>query len=116
MRTIGAPAYVNIFESEFEEKYIIPVIKDKSTLFLQFIDDIFMIWTNSDGVLSNFRNFIKRKHQSIKFDFKFYKDKIEFVDTLVHKDKSNRLQPTLFKKSTDCQNYLQVKICISVFT
>ena len=57
----------------------------------------------------SFINEINKKHHSIKFDFKFSKEKIEFLDTLVYKDHNNRLQTALHKKPTDCQNYLHVK-------
>ena len=45
MSTICAPAYANIFIAEFEQKYVYPLIKDKSILFLHYTDDIFMVWT-----------------------------------------------------------------------
>ena len=35
-------------------------------------------------------NEINQKHQSIKFDFKFSKESIEFMDTLVYFDSKNR--------------------------
>ena len=54
-------------------------------------------------------NEINQKHQSIKFDFKFSKESIEFLDTLVYIDSKNRLQTTLYKKQTDCTNYLLAK-------
>ena len=44
MRTICAPSYANIFMSEFEEKYIYPLINNKSVIYLRYIDDIFMVW------------------------------------------------------------------------
>ena len=50
-----------------------------------------------------------KKYHSIKFDFKFSKEKIEFLDTLVYKGHSNRLQATLYKKPTDRQTYLHAK-------
>ena len=54
-------------------------------------------------------NEIYQKTQSIKFDFKFSKENVEFLDTLVYIDSNNRLQTTLYKKATDCQNYLHAK-------
>ena len=39
-------------------------------------------------------------------DFKFSKESIEFLDTLVYIDSKNRLQSTLYKNPTDCHNYL----------
>ena len=40
---------------------------------------------------------------------KYSKDKIEFLDTLIYKDKNNNIQTTLYKKPTDHQNYLHAK-------
>ena len=37
--------------------------------------------------------------KEIKFDFEFYNEKIEFLDTLVSKNHNNLLQTTLYKKS-----------------
>ena len=49
MGTIGAPAYANIFMTEFEQKYIYLLIKGKSILFLRYIDDILMVLTKSES-------------------------------------------------------------------
>ena len=38
MGTICAPSYANIFISEFEERYIYPLIKNKSRNYLRFIE------------------------------------------------------------------------------
>ena len=51
MGTICAPAYANIFMANFELKYIYPYIKDKTKMFLRFIDDLFIIWTDSESEL-----------------------------------------------------------------
>ena len=63
---------------------------------------------DSENELRKFMNEINQKHQSIKFDFKFLKENIEFLDT-VYIDSNNRLQTTPYKKPTDCQNYLHAK-------
>ena len=39
MGTICAPAYTNIFMAEFEKQHIYPYIKNKSILYLRYIDD-----------------------------------------------------------------------------
>ena len=54
MGTICAPAYANIFMAEFEQKYIFPLTKGKSILFLRYIDDIFVVWTKSKNQLKDF--------------------------------------------------------------
>ena len=100
MGTRCAPTYANIFMVDFEEKYIYPFINQISVLYLRFIDDIFMIWTKSENELENFIKDLNTKHPSIKFDFKYSKDKIEILDTLVYIDqhKYQKLQTTLYKK------------------
>ena len=109
MGTNCAPSYANIFMSEFEGKYIYPPIKNKSVIYLRYVDDIFMVWIKSESELRKFMNEINQKHQSIKFDLKFSKENIELLDTSVYIDSNSRLQTTLYKKPTDCQNYLHVK-------
>ena len=56
MGTICAPSYANILMSEFEEKYIYPLIKNKSVIYLRYIDDIFKVWIKSKSELRKFMN------------------------------------------------------------
>ena len=49
MGIICAPTYINIFMLEFEERYIYPLIKNKSSSHLHFIGDIFMVRTKSEN-------------------------------------------------------------------
>ena len=107
--TICVPTYPNIIVFEIEGRYTYPLINDKSSSYLQFIDDIFMVWTKSQNQLKPFINEINKKHYSIKLDFKFSKEKIEYLDTLVYKDHDNRLQARLYKKPIDRQHYLYAK-------
>ena len=109
MGTICAPAYANVFMANFELKYIYPCIKDKTKMFLRFIDDLFLIWTGSEQELLDFMSDLNKKHPSIKFKFKYSKAKIEFIDVLVYKDHNNMLQTTIYRKQTDRQNYLDAR-------
>ena len=109
MVTICAPAYANIFMANFELKYIYPYIKDKTKMFLRFIDDLFMIWTGSEQELLDFMSDLNKKHSSIKFEFKYIQTKIEFLDVLVYKDHNNMLQTTIYRKQRDRQNYLDAR-------
>ena len=77
--------------SEFEVKHIYPLIKNKSVIYLRYIDDIFMVWIKFDSELRRFINEINQKHQSIKSDIKLSKDSVEFQETLVYIDSKNRL-------------------------
>ena len=80
--------------ARFEQKHIYPFIKGKVDLCLRYIDDIFFIWKGAQEELKNFFNKINKKHPSIKFDQKYSKSKIEFLDVLVYKDEQQRLQTT----------------------
>ena len=61
MCTICAPAHANIFMAEFEQKYIYPLIKDKSFFFLRYIDDMFMVRTKSEKQLRDFMSELNQK-------------------------------------------------------
>lgn len=62
-----------------------------------------MIQTTSKG-LSNFKRNISWKQQSNKLFFKFFRDTIEFVDTVVYQNENNKKQSTLFQTQTNQQN------------
>ena len=96
MGTICAPSYPNIFMSEFEEKHIYLQIKNKSVIYLRYIGDTFMVWIKSESELKHFTNEINKKHQPIKFDFKFSKESIEFLGIIVYIDSKKRLQTTFY--------------------
>ena len=64
-----------------------------------------MTWTDTEEELLKFINELNQKHNTIKFYFKYSKTKIAFLDVLLYKDFNNKLQATLYKKSTDRQIY-----------
>ena len=91
MGTICAPAHANIFMAEFEQKYVYPLVKDTSILYLRYIDDIFMVWTKSEKQLKDFMSELNQKHPSINFNYKSDCKQIEFLNTLVYIDQQNKL-------------------------
>ena len=46
MGTICVPSYADIFMSEFEERYIYPLFKNKSVIYLPYIDKNIMYELN----------------------------------------------------------------------
>ena len=60
MGTISAPAYANIFMSEFQEKYIYPLIKNKSVIYLHYIDDVFTVCIKSESEIRKSLNEINK--------------------------------------------------------
>ena len=105
MGTICAPPHANIFMTYFEEKFIYPLIRNATTLYLCYTDDIILIWTKSENELLIFFEKLNQQYPSIKFPMKYYKDKTEFFDMLINEDKNNNIQTTIYKKPRDCQNY-----------
>ena len=83
MGTICAPSYANNFIGNFEEKHIYPYIKEKSQLYLRYIDDILMIWKSTKAELMMFMKKLNAKHKTIKFDLQISPRKIVFLNTVV---------------------------------
>ena len=107
MGTICAPSYANIFMDHLERKFIYPLIKTFSLIYLRFIDDIFFIWTGSKTDLEKFLNALNTKHPSIKFDYEISKEIISFLDIEIY-IKNNKLHTKIFRKKTDRQTFLNV--------
>ena len=109
MSTICAPTDANIFMAYFKEKFIYSLIRNATTLYLHYIDDIILIWTKSKKELLTFFEKFNQQHPSIKFQMEYSKDRVVFLGTLIYKDKNNNIQTTLYKKPTDCQNCIHLK-------
>ena len=106
MGTKCAPSYANLFMDEFESKNIYPTTKQKTKLYLRFIDDIFMLWTGTLDELRNFEHNINEIHPSIKLTFEHSYKEINFLDTTIIISPNGRLQTKIYKKPTDRSNYL----------
>ena len=68
----------------FERKYIYQFLEGLSLSYLEFIDDIFFIWTGSKDQLITFLNNLNTKHNSIKFEWKISQSSLPFLDTEVY--------------------------------
>ena len=87
----------------FEERYIYPLIEKISNVYLQFIDDMFLIGTGTTDQLMKFKQQINEVHPSVKFDFNFPNKEINFLDTAVYKTQSGKLDHKLYRKGYDRQ-------------
>ena len=76
MGTLCAPSYANIFMGKFELKFINPFIKDKTLLYLGYIDDLFFVWKGTQEKFSAFFEIISKVRLSVKFDFNYSYDSI----------------------------------------
>ena len=109
MGTKCAPNYANIFMDIFEKKFIYPLGNNMTRLYLQFTSDVFIKWTGTLGQLLEFKQRIEEIYPSIKFDFKFSNKEIKFLNTVVCKTPTGKLDTNLCTKNTDRQTYLQIK-------
>ena len=108
---ICAPAYANIVMAEFKQKYIYPLIEDKSILFLRYIGDTFMIWTKSEKQLKDFMSDFNQKHTSLYnvwLQIWLQANRVPRHFSLYRSTKY-KLKTTLFRKSSDRQNFLNAK-------
>ena len=77
-------------------------------MYVRYIDDIFFIWHGTESELKELLEVINTVHPTIKFDHKFSRGRIEFLDTIV-KLENGKLSTTLFTKPTDRRAYLHSK-------
>ena len=54
MGTIYVPSYANIFIDKFESAQIYPYIRNKTTTYLQYREDLFFIWKGTEEELISF--------------------------------------------------------------
>ena len=92
----------------FEQKFIYPLIERKSFSYFRYIDDTFLIWTETKNDFDQFFKDLNKLYPSIKLDYKAAKDRILFLDTEVylHNDK---LHAKIHRKVTDLQHYVRIK-------
>ena len=72
MGTICVPTYTEIFMSELEERYIYLLIKNKSSRYLYFIDDVFILWTKSKNKIKTLGNEINKNSTQKNWLFRHF--------------------------------------------
>ncbi len=105
MGTKVAPSLANVFMSDFEEKYIYTYGK-QPIFYKRFLDDLVMIWTHGQEELEKFLDHLNKCHETIKFTMESSLEKINFLDTTLHKSEDGTLWTDLYSKPTDSHNYL----------
>ena len=100
MGTKCAPPYASLYMGWFEQLYILPRINQHISMYVRYIDDIFFIWHGTESELKEFLEIINTVHPTIKFDHKYSRESIEFLNTII-KLINGKLSTTLFTKPTD---------------
>ena len=110
MGTRLAPSYANLFMSDLE-KTLLKNAPHKPSLYLRYIDDIFMTFTGNEDNLKEFIEYMNSQHRTIKFTAEYSKERVPFLDTWVIKNEENKVYTELFTKPTDTHNYLLYTSC-----
>ena len=71
--------------------------------------NIYLIWTDGEQSLLQFFEHINQAHPSIKFECKYSRTEINFLDTLIRINPSGHLSTALYKKPTDRNAYLHFR-------
>ncbi|CAJ0933467.1 unnamed protein product [Ranitomeya imitator] len=108
MGSHAAPPYANAYMIDFEESVIYKnsLFQDHVILWKRYIDDVFCIWHGSPESLDNFFAILNVSWPGFEFTINTSQDKINFLDTLVIKDKDGRLSTDLYFKDTDRNSLL----------
>ena len=104
-----APSYANLSMHDIESKLLawVPV---KPFIWLRYIDDIFMVWTEGEEKLLEFLKNINNFHDTIKLTFDWSRDCINYLDVQVI-NKGGVIETDLYTKPTDKHQYLYHTSC-----
>ena len=80
----------------------------KPLVWFCYIDDIFFIWTYSEKKVKKFMEHFSTFIHDIKFTYQFDKERISFLDLKVISS-HGKLMTSLYRKPTDCRQYLHYK-------
>ena len=109
MDTKMAPAYANIFMGTLESR-ILSETNPSPTHWKRYIDDIFLVWTDTKESLEQFINSINGLHERINFTAEFSKTEIMFLDLCLYKGerfaKEGILDIKTHIKPTNTQQYI----------
>ena len=86
-----------VFSMDFIEIEFLKSQSIKQSVWKPLIDDVFFIWTDSEGNLERFLKELNGFHPSIKFTFEKSEMKVNFLDVVI-KIKSGRLSADLCSK------------------
>ena len=92
------------------ESKLLAWVPVKPFIWLRYIDDIFMVWTEGEDKLLEFLHIINNFHDTIKFTFDWSRDCINYLDVQVI-NKGGVIETDLYTKPTDKHQYLYHTSC-----
>ena len=88
----------------------LPCLRNFSTFYCRFIDDVFFLWNGTESELIKFTHNLNQKHPTIKFELTYSRTTITFSDIKVYKNENGTLCTTIYGKSNDPRNFLHYKL------
>ena len=105
-----APAYASLFMGKLEQDFL----KNRSlvpSIWLRFLNDIFMVWDHSIKSLHSFIDAHNSFHPSIKFTYNISTKNVNFLDVTVSKFKDLEFVTNVYVKSTNVHQYVEYSSC-----
>ena len=105
-----APGYANMFLSIFERS-MLNQYPTKLSIWLRYVDDIFMIWNDSEDKLKDFLAYINTVIPAIQFTHTHSFKSVNFLDVLVTLTNDGTISTDLYTKPTGTHQYLHMNSC-----
>ena len=107
MGTRAAPNFANVYMGRFEDQFVYQAHWYEYVLdWIQFIDDIFMIWKGDSNSLEEFINHLNNAAPSINFTHEISKSQVNFLHTTITKNENGDVETDVCQKPTDTHRYL----------
>ena len=83
----------------------------KPSIWIRYVDDIFMIWNDSEDKLKDFLAYINAVNPAIQFTHAHSFKSVNFLDVLVTLTNDGTISTDLYTKPTDTHQYLHMNSC-----
>ena len=105
-----APGYANLFLSMFERNMLnqYPI---KPSIWPRYVDDIFLIWNDSEDKLKDFLAYINTVNPAIQFTHANSTKSVNFLDVIVTLTNDGTISTDLYTKPTDTYQCLHMNSC-----
>ncbi|XP_065896286.1 uncharacterized protein [Dysidea avara] len=114
MGTAMAPNYANLFMSNFEDKFIFNR-NTRPVYYRRYIDDLLIIWKDTEEELIKFMDHLNNCHPTIKFTFESSTTEVTYLDINIVKE-NHQLYVKPHFKTTNTFSYLQTSSYHPKFT
>ncbi len=104
-----APSLANYVMGEFEEKFVY-TYHTQRIIWIRFLDDCFGIWLDGEESLLEFKDYLNSVDDNIKFTMEYSREKVAFLDTMVHLNKEGDVWTEVYTKPTDTHSYLHYSL------